>query len=110
MSHETWLIIANIIGSALLLLLIMKLKLHAVVPSLNASLVLGVASEMRPLNIIGVNETRMGRTLGFIALVVGLGAMFREGLKVSGGAEPLGLTLIEKFSKKSSQWALGFTG
>ena len=110
MSHETWLIIATIIGIALLLFLIMKIKLHAFVSLLIASLFIGVASGMSPLDIIEVIETGMGGTLGFIAVVVGLGAMFGEVLKVSGGAERLALTLIDKFGEKRSQWALGFTG
>ncbi|WP_449354265.1 GntT/GntP/DsdX family permease [Virgibacillus natechei] len=110
MSHELWLIIATIIGIALLLFLIMKIKLHAFVSLLIASLFIGVASGMKPLDIIDVIESGMGGTLGFIAVVVGLGAMFGEVLKVSGGAERLALTLIDKFGEKRSQWALGFTG
>jgi gluconate transporter len=110
MSYETWLIIATVIGIALLLFLIMKVKLHAFVSLLIASLFIGVASGMDPMEIIDVIESGMGGTLGFIAVVVGLGAMFGEVLKVSGGAERLALTLIEKFGEKRSQWALGFTG
>ena len=60
MSHETWLIIATIIGIALLLFLIMKIKLHAFVSLLIASLFIGVASGMSPLDIIDVIETGMG--------------------------------------------------
>lgn len=110
MSYEMWLIIATVIGIALLLFLIMKVKLHAFVSLLIASLFIGVASGMDPMEIIDVIESGMGGTLGFIAVVVGLGAMFGEVLKVSGGAERLALTLIEKFGEKRSQWALGFTG
>lgn len=110
MSYETWLIIATVIGIALLLFLIMKVKLHAFVSLLIASLFIGVASGMDPMEIIDVIESGMGGTLGFIAVVVGLGAMFGEVLKVSGGAERLALTLIKKFGEKRSQWALGFTG
>src|SRR5699024_9186649 len=110
MSHETWLIIATIIGIALLLFLIMKIKLHAYVTLLIASLFIGVASGMSPLDISEVIESGMRWRLGFIAVVVGLRAMFGEGLKVSGGAERLALTLIDKFGEKRSQWALGFTG
>ncbi|MFC3419084.1 gluconate:H+ symporter [Salinicoccus hispanicus] len=110
MSNEVWLIIATIIGIALLLFLIMKVQLHAFVSLLIASLFIGLATGMSPMDIIDVIETGMGGTLGFIAVVVGLGAMFGEVLKVSGGAERLALTLIDKFGEKRSQWALGFTG
>src|SRR5690625_4432491 len=110
MSHETWLIIATIIGIALLLFLIMKIKLHAFVSLLIASLFIGVASGMSPLDIIDSIESGMGGTLGFIAVVVGLGAMFGELLRASGGAERLASTLIDKFGEKKAQWALGLTG
>src|SRR5699024_11907004 len=98
MSHETWLIIATIIGIALLLFLIMKIKLHAFVSLLIASLFIGVASGMSPLDIIDVIETGMGGTLGFIAVVVGLGAMFGEFLNVSGGAERIAQSLLDLVS------------
>lgn len=52
----------------------------------------------------------MGSTLGFIAIVVGLGTMFGEMLRVSGGAEQLAQTLVKKFGEDKAQWALGLTG
>ncbi len=97
-----WLIIATVLGIALLLFLIMKVKLHAFVSLLIASLFIGLATGMSPMDIIDVIESGMGGTLGFIAVVVGLGAMFGEVLKVSGGAERLALTLINKFGEISA--------
>src|SRR5690625_7190741 len=85
-------------------------KLQAFVALLIASILIGLASGMDLNKIIETVESGMGGTLGFIAVVVGLGAMFGEVLKVSGGAERLALTLIDKFGEKRSQWALGFTG
>ncbi|WP_020007648.1 gluconate:H+ symporter [Salinicoccus albus] len=110
MSQELWLVVATVIGIALLLFLIMKVKLHAFVSLLIASLFIGLASGMSPTEIIEVIEAGMGSTLGFIAVVVGLGAMFGELLRVSGGAERLALTLIDKFGENRAPWALGFTG
>src|SRR5699024_11839565 len=109
MSHETWLIIATIIGIALLLFLIMKIKLHAFVSLLIASLFIGVASGMSPLDIIDVIETGMGGTLGVIAVVVGLGAMFGAVLEVWGGAERVGLRLVDKLCEDSTLWTIGVT-
>src|SRR5690625_7990733 len=43
-------------------------------------------------------------------MVIGLGAMFGEVLKVSGGAERLALTMINKFGVNRSSWALGIAG
>src|SRR5699024_10430854 len=95
---------------ALLLFLVMKVKLQAFVALLIASLFIGVASGMDLTVIIESIESGMGGTLGFIAVVVGLGSMFGELLKVSGGAERLALTMLNKFGEKRAPWALGITG
>ncbi|MFC7365656.1 MULTISPECIES: gluconate:H+ symporter [Bhargavaea] len=110
MSHDTWLIVATVIGIALLLFLVMKVKLQAFIALLIASLFIGVAAGMDVMDVVATIESGMGGTLGFIAVVVGLGAMFGELLKVSGGAERLALTLVNRFGEKRSQWALGLTG
>ncbi|MFM7423597.1 MAG: GntP family permease [Elainella sp.] len=52
----------------------------------------------------------MGSTLGYIAIVIGLGAMFGELLQVSGGAEQIANTLVRKFGEVNAQWALGLAG
>lgn len=65
---------------------------------------------MDPLALLETIEEGMGGALGFIAIVVGLGAMFGEVLRTSGGAERLAFTLIDTFGEKRAQWALGFTG
>lgn len=52
----------------------------------------------------------MGGTVAEIAIIIGVGAMFGEILKVSGGAERLALTLMNKFGEKHVNWALVLTG
>ncbi|NLC82122.1 MAG: hypothetical protein GX748_13160, partial [Lentisphaerae bacterium] len=42
--------------------------------------------------------------LGFIAVVVGLGAMFGQLLEVSGGAERLTLSLLRVFGRERATW------
>jgi|SRR5690625_2308007 len=110
MDSNTMLIFVAILGIALLLFLVMKVKLQAFVALLIASLFIGVASGMDLTVIIESIESGMGGTLGFIAVVVGLGSMFGELLKVSGGAERLALTMLNKFGEKRAPWALGVTG
>src|SRR5699024_4292562 len=94
----------------LLIFLVMKSKLQAFVALLISSLFIGIASGMDLSEVIDSIESGMGGTLGFIAVVVGLGAMFGELLRASGGAERLASTLIDKFGEKKAQWALGLTG
>ncbi|MGD6832355.1 gluconate:H+ symporter [Sutcliffiella halmapala] len=94
----------------LLLFLVIRTKLHAFVALLLVSLLVGIAAGM-PLNeVIASVQNGMGGTLGFVAVVVGLGAMFGKMLEVSGGAERLAQTLMKKFGEEKSQWALGITG
>ena len=52
----------------------------------------------------------MGSTLGFVAVVVGLGAIFGAILERSGGAEALATFMLSKFGEKHSSWALMITG
>ncbi len=99
-----------VLGIALLLFLVIGLRLQAFVSLLIASFFVALAGGI-PLNeITGVIQTGMGNTLGFIAIVVGLGTMFGEMLRVSGGAEQLARTLVAKFGEDRAQWALGLTG
>lgn len=52
----------------------------------------------------------MGSTLGFVATVVGLGAIFGQMLESSGGAESMAHYLINKFGKDRAPWAMVITG
>ena len=52
----------------------------------------------------------MGGTLGFVAIVVGLGAILGQLLEESGGIEKIANVLIEKFGASNVQWSLGLTG
>ncbi|MBR2758163.1 MAG: gluconate transporter, partial [Exiguobacterium sp.] len=74
------------------------------------SLIVGVAAGMPLGDVIASIQNGMGGTLGFVAVVVGLGAMFGKMLEVSGGAERLAQTLVSKFGEDKAQWALGITG
>ena len=52
----------------------------------------------------------MAGTLGFVATVVGLGAIFGAMLESSGGAESLAHYLLKKFGKDRASWAMVITG
>ena len=109
-AEPTRLIVAAIIGIGLLLFLIISLKLHPIISMMIAALVIGVGAGM-PLHMIGDTVTKgVGKTLQGIALLIGLGSMFGGILEVSGGAQRMARTLIEKFGTKRAGWALGVTG
>lgn len=104
------LILIAVLGIALLLFLVIKLRLQAFLALLIASYFVAVAAGI-PLNEIAQTlQDGMGSTLGFIAIVVGIGTMLGEMLRVSGGAERLARTLVQKFGEDKAPWALGLTG
>lgn len=104
------LISAVIIGIAVLIFLILKWRVQAFIALLIASIVVGVISGMNPSDIISTMQEGMGNTLGFVAVVVGLGAMFGAILEHSGGAEALANFLVGKFGEKNASWALVIAG
>jgi Gnt-I system low-affinity gluconate transporter len=69
-----------------------------------------VAAGMPIDTIMGTIEKGMGGTLGFIAVVVGLGAMLGKMLEISGGAERLAKTLLKVFGKERAPWAMVIAG
>ncbi len=93
-----------------ILFLILVLKVHAFVALLVVSFFTALVAGIPPGDIIQVIQDGMGGTLGYIAVVVGLGAMFGELLRVTGGADQIARTLVGAFGEDRIQWALGLTG
>lgn len=104
------LLIAVFTGIAVLLGLILYFRMQAFIALLIASIVVGIIAGMAPTTIIQTMQEGMGSTLGFVAMVVGLGAMFGAMLEQSGGAGALARFLIAKSGEKRTPWALTATG
>lgn len=104
------LIAAAVVGIAVLLILIIRFKLHPIISMMLSAVIIGVGAGM-PLSMITETvEKGVGKTLQGIALLVGLGSMFGGILEASGGAQKIAETLIDKFGQKKAGWALGITG
>lgn len=104
------LIFIAVLGIALLLFLVIVARIQAFVALLISSLFVAVVGGIPPSEIAEVIQTGMGNTLGYIAIIIGLGAMFGELLQASGGAETISNTLVKKFGEDKAPWALGITG
>lgn len=104
------LIAAALIGLAVLLVLIIGVKLHAMLSILISACVIGIISGMDVQTIIDSVSEGIGSTLKSIALLVGLGSMFGAVLEISGGAQRIASTLVKWFGEKKAAWALGITG
>ncbi len=95
---------------SILLFLVLKLKINAFIALLVTAVYVGTLSGM-PLGAITKSiQDGMGSTLGFVATVVGLGAIFGQMLENSGGAQSLAHHLIKKFGNEKASWALMLTG
>lgn len=106
----TRLVIAAIIGLALLLVLVIKFKVHAMLSILIGAIAIGLIAGMPFEEIVTAVDDGIGNTLKGIALLVGLGSMFGAILEASGGAQTLAVTMVKKFGDEKAAWALGITG
>ena len=104
--------LASVVAAAVavLLFLIIKWKQQPFVSLILVSMATALAAGMPPDKVMACIEKGMGGTLGFIAVVVGLGAMFGQLLEVSGGAERLTLTLLRVFGRRRAPWAMSLAG
>lgn len=106
----TRLVIAALVGLALLLVLIIKFKIHAMISILIGAITIGLVAGMPFSEIVLAVNDGIGNTLKGIALLVGLGSMFGAILEASGGAQTLAVTMVRKFGDEKAAWALGLTG
>ena len=97
-------------GIALLLLLILRFKLPAFLALLLSSISVGVFAGISITKILSILQEGMGNTLGFVAIVVGLGTLLGGLLEHSGGAEALAQQLLKSFGEKRTDWALVTAG
>lgn len=104
------LIAAALAGLAILLFLIIVVKVQAIISILISAVGIGIMAGMPFSAIIDSVGTGMGNTLKGIALLVGLGSMFGAILEISGGAQRIATTLVDKFGENKAAWALGITG
>jgi len=104
------LLLSVLIGVSILIILILKFKIQPFLGLLISSILVGVLAGVAPLEIMNTVKEGMGSTLGFVAVVVGLGAMFGAILEHSGGAEALAQYLLKSFGEKNASWALMITG
>jgi len=91
----------------LLLLLIIRFRVHAFVALVIVSLLTALATGIPAGNILSTITSAFGSTLGGVALLVGLGAMLGRLLEISGGAQALADDLIRRFGEERAPLALG---
>lgn len=104
------LMLSVLAGIASLLILVLYFKFPAFIALLIASIVTGILAGLSVQKMVETIQEGMGSTLGFVATIVGLGAMFGAILENSGGADAIARYLINKAGNNKSPLALGFIG
>ncbi|MFH6603453.1 gluconate:H+ symporter [Maribacter algicola] len=99
-----------IAGIVLLFILIVRFKLNAFLSFIIVSILVGIAEGMDFLATIQAIQTGIGSTLGYLILILGLGAMLGKLVADSGAAQRITMQLVNKFGKKNVQWAVVLTG
>ena len=97
-------------GIVLLLILIAVVKLNSFISFIIVCLFVGVLRGMELQSIIDSIQTGIGKTLGYLVMILGLGAMLGKLVADSGAAQRITSKLIDKFGNKNIQWALVLTG
>ncbi|WP_424002968.1 gluconate:H+ symporter [Maribacter sp. IgM3_T14_3] len=103
-------LIIVILGILLLFILIAKFKLNAFITFIIVSLFVGIAEGMEPISVVDSIQKGIGNILGFLVIILGLGAMLGKLVADSGAAQRITTKLVEKFGKKNIQWAVVLTG
>lgn len=105
-----------VFGIALLLVLILRLKLQAFLALLVVSVVVAASSRLVNPHAVPLTQVAstivdsMGGALGFIATIIGIGAIFGAILEHSGGTQSLARQLVRVFGPEKASWAMLLTG
>jgi GntP family gluconate:H+ symporter len=110
LTHANYLLLCTAGTVALLMLLILRARLHPAMAILISAIALGVLSGM-PLDHIPTSiSTGVGNLLGHVALVLGLGALLGHLLASSGGAAAVGEGLVSRFGPRGLPIAMMLMG
>ena len=99
-----------LISIALIVLLIIKFKMHASMALLLAAFFVAVATGIDLSTIGDILENGVGGTLGFLTLIIGFGAVLGKLLEVSGGAECLATTMVNAIGKQRATIVMALLG
>jgi GntP family gluconate:H+ symporter len=110
MTPDNRLLLYAFLAVVALIVLIARVKWHPFIALVVVSLSIGVAAGMPPLAAVKAFQDGVGTTLGFIAVVVGLGTMLGKMMAESGAATRIAITLIDLFGVQRVHWAIMFVG
>jgi gluconate:H+ symporter, GntP family len=104
---HNWFMLACVAGTVLLLLLlIVRLRLHPALALASSALMLGAVTGM-PLRQVPLSFTAgVGAMMGHIAIILGMGAVLGKLLASSGAAASLSRAMVEGCGERGLPWVL----
>ena len=121
MSESTRMLLGLALGIIIMIVLVMKTKVHSFMALLIAAMITGIIGGM-PISDItladGTTQTGLitaiqegfGSTLKSTGIIIGLGVMMGGILEKSGAAEKMAYSFIKLIGQKNEEWALAITG
>ncbi|MEO0815671.1 MAG: gluconate:H+ symporter [Pseudomonadota bacterium] len=103
-------VLATLAAVAALLVLIIRVRMNAFIALMLIAILSALAAGMAPDVAFETLTRGMGGTLGFIAPVIGLGAVFGAILQASGGVEALARGVGNAGSPLRQSWIMGGLG
>jgi GntP family gluconate:H+ symporter len=105
-SPDARLLLIALVAVIALVVSIAYFKLHPFIALVTISIAMGAAAGMPLLDVVKAFQEGAGNTLGFIAIVVGLGTMLGKIMAESGAASRIATTLIDLFGEARVHWAI----
>ena len=99
-----------LIGILILFILIAGFKLNAFISFIIVCLFVGITGGMELTSIVSSIQVGMGNTLGYLVMILGLGAMLGKLVADSGAAQRITTRLVSSFGIKNVQWAVVLAG
>jgi gluconate transporter len=108
---EPWYTLA-IVGASIaaVIVLVLRFKLQPFLTLLIVALCTGLAFGADPQAVLAAVRKGTGEALGFVAVVIGLGAMLGGLLEASGGVNAIAHRLLDLFGERRMPWALTAIG
>lgn len=110
MSDSTQLILAALVGIAVIVVLITVAKLHPFLSLTIGSLTVGAVAGEPMAEVLASFSKGVGETVAGVGMLIALGAMFGKILADSGGADQIVDTIISRSSDRMLPWAMAAIG
>jgi gluconate:H+ symporter, GntP family len=104
------LILAALLGIAVIVVLITRFKVHPFLSLTIGSLLVGAIAGMPMADAVTSFSTGVGTTVAGVGLLIALGAMFARLLADSGGADEIVDTIVGRAGVKMLPWAMALVG